>query len=86
MAYKWLQSKCDGVKRFDTVIKKLQERDTSGKFKPAEDSYRSVAKFLSTGTERGARDNDSIGLSRFNKLSIESTVNLFLTTFKYLSH
>jgi len=35
LAYNWLNSKCDGVKRFDTVMK--QSRDKSGKFKPSED-------------------------------------------------
>jgi hypothetical protein len=44
LTYNWLQTKSNGVKQFDT---KMQERDSSGKFKPTEDSYRAVARFLS---------------------------------------
>jgi len=44
LARKWLRSKADGVKQFNTVI---QERDNNGKFEPVDDSYRSIAHFLS---------------------------------------
>ena len=43
LARKWLRSKADGVKQFNTVI---QERDNNGKFEPVDDSYRSIARFL----------------------------------------
>jgi len=44
LAYNWLHGKFSGVKRFDTV---MQQRNKNGKFRPTENSYRSVAKFLS---------------------------------------
>ena len=43
LAYNWLQSKSPTVKRFDTRL----ENGTLRGSKPSEDSYRSIAKFLS---------------------------------------
>lgn len=43
LAHNWLSSKSIGVKQFNTA----QQRDKFGKFKPTENSCRSIAKFLS---------------------------------------
>ena len=45
LARGWLQSGVSGVKQFNTVVK--QTRKDNGTFDKQEDSYRSVAKFLS---------------------------------------
>jgi hypothetical protein len=45
LARQWLQSKCDGVEQFNTVLE--QKRNDKGQFESKPDSYRSIANFLS---------------------------------------